>query len=77
MTRGGMAWSGILIQLLLLVAWHGMAWHDVCRLFVSDRVEIPKSSQLHSNTWQSSGIDCSASLHQKSDRSSLFGHITW
>jgi len=49
----------------------------VCRLLASDQVEIPKSSQLHSNTWPSSGVDCSASLHQKSDRSSLFGHITW
>ena len=30
----------------------------VCRLLASDQVEIPKSSQLHSNTWTwpSSGV---------------------
>jgi len=28
----------------------------VCRLLASDQVEFPKSSQLHSNTWPSSGV---------------------
>ena len=45
----------------------------VCRLLASDTqgVEIPKSSQLHSNTWPSSGVVVPAYIKRVIDHHSL------
>ena len=43
----------------------------VCRLLASDQVEIPKSSQLHSNTWPSSGVVVPAYIKRVIDHHSL------
>jgi len=45
----------------------------VCRLLASDQVEIPKSSQLHSNTWTwpSSGVVVPAYIKRVIDHHSL------
>jgi len=43
----------------------------VCRLLASDQVEIPKSSQLHSNTWPSSGVLVPAYIKRVIDHHSL------